>query len=129
MNVVAKSLSKSSPRAWRSTEDAGNSFDHFQVFSTCVEVNLTMTGESEFPARLLHVRGGQPLVDDGLEVVVMSSPRAWRSTVRASPAELGNHVFSTCVEVNPQHTRKSTRSPCLLHVRGGQPGVRPRRRG
>ena len=72
-------------------------------------------------ARLLHVRGGQPATDPTVTAPVLSSPRAWRSTVTSGRRCAFPPVFSTCVEVNRGTPWPRPAACGLLHVRGGQP--------
>ena len=89
------------------------------VFSTSVEVFLTLFVIPPCTMSLLHVRGG--VSESGLYALIFgsSSPRPWRCFWPARVLVRLWIVFSTSVEVFPQAAVKEAITKGLLHVRGG----------
>ena len=94
----------SSPRPWRCFRQTCAVFDTVAVFSTSVEVFLVPLMPYEFDACLLRVRGGvsQMLLLIGFSL--WSSPRPWRCFSSKRWGRSRRLVFSTSVEVFPEHS-------------------------
>ena len=98
-----------SPRMWRWSSVTSSWRKCYQVFSTYVEVILTVVPRSVF--------------------CLSYSPRMWRWSYMAKSLAIGDQVFSTYVEVIlPTFSRKSLIS-CILHVCGGDPTNHGTRKG
>ena len=94
-----------------------------QVFSTCVEVILTMKQESGQALCILHVCGGDPQLRLWLLRGLRYSPRVWRWSYQEANCTFGKNVFSTCVEVILSIFIDKHELAGILHVCGGDPGV------
>ena len=112
-------FNESSPRPWRCFHESATEQVSIKVFSTSVEVFLSMEKIIASSVCLLHVRGG---VSDSSIVPaswVWSSPRPWRCFRIFLVHSTLSWVFSTSVEVFPRTTPSLATSIRLLHVRGG----------
>ena len=110
------------------------------VFSTSVEVFLRLNSYKTDNPSLLHVRGGVSIYRASFLFALGSSPRPWRCFRLSRDGASDAVVFSTSVEVFPDHDSSDTvcasssprpwrcffiviscsRLICsLLHVRGG----------
>ena len=108
-----------SPRAWRCFSGQSKVPICCEVFSTCVEVFLSLKSLPRRPSCFLHVRGGvSSRLLLGLRLFVFS-PRAWRCFQASRQYWRSRDVFSTCVEVFLLDAGQGHHPPRFLHVRGG----------
>ena len=114
-----------SPRAWRCFSTFFPDTPIRPVFSTCVEVFLAQPPKTALRTSFLHVRGGVSLLILCHRLFPSFSPRAWRCFFFAIYAISVKIVFSTCVEVFPDHCGSIPSQDCFLHVRGGVSSYRP----
>ena len=110
-----------SPRMWRWSLFRLLACFLVWVFSTYVEVilssrNLLLTSE-----RILHVCGGDPMLNDPFAYLLKYSPRMWRWSCTGKFDLSDRLVFSTYVEVIPSSTWKQKVCWSILHVCGGDP--------
>ena len=108
-----------SPRAWRCFPRPQSSGQGKEVFSTCVEVFLILTGTVLRTGRFLHVRGGVSFIISSHCCRNAFSPRAWRCFLVHPPRRARQKVFSTCVEVFLKILLLGFARTSFLHVRGG----------
>ena len=92
-----------------------------RVFSTYVEVILTMTPIQTHKQCFLHVCGGDPHAGKIYKNVASFSPRMWRWSYVACFLFLVIVVFSTYVEVILHKKRLDMLKIRFLHVCGGDP--------
>ena len=116
-----------SPRAWRCFRVSSARELAERVFSTCVEVFLTITPAGTVANGFLHVRGGVSHAKERTAGVTPFSPRAWRCFLRRVRKGAEKRVFSTCVEVFLALERRNSLPRGFLHVRGGVSLNKPRR--
>ena len=110
-----------SPRMWRWSLTRLTCQKVLMVFSTYVEVILSI---KEFQQRLesfLHVCGGDPTVSTIVRQRTKFSPRMWRWSSVKEPFDPDDQVFSTYVEVIPKIWVASSTQGSFLHVCGGDP--------
>ena len=115
-----------SPRAWRCFHILAKWLRVLQVFSTCVEVFLSMLRRLAAQTSFLHVRGGVSSGWKKREKIRKFSPRAWRCFYTNAIQEWAWRVFSTCVEVFLQNPSQRSSTSSFLHVRGGVSGYEVR---
>ena len=110
-----------SPRVWRWSPDSNLEPSHLPVFSTCVEVILSLAQIVLTTNSILHVCGGDPNSINFANRRVKYSPRVWRwsSFLALSIWQLA--VFSTCVEVILDVPFLTVHPGSILHVCGGDP--------
>ena len=111
-----------SPRMWRWSLTRLTCQKVLMVFSTYVEVILSI---KEFQQRLesfLHVCGGDPNKATWECLREWFSPRMWRWSYSFHDCTTTNKVFSTYVEVILSQRTIWSRWPGFLHVCGGDPG-------
>ena len=90
-----------SPRVWRWSPRSSALKTSNMVFSTCVEVILTLKVNFELLSGILHVCGGDPYNIRSLIKLRWYSPRVWRWSYGWNHQKRSLEVFSTCVEVIP----------------------------
>ena len=110
-----------SPRMWRWSLRWLPQQLFYLVFSTYVEVILTLRMRKEHENGFLHVCGGDPTREFTSLNRLLFSPRMWRWSWGTCLSKLIRFVFSTYVEVI-----YSCNNPCnwtsrFLHVCGGDP--------
>ena len=115
-----------SPHMWRWSWVKFYVPDRETVFSTYVEVILTMHQFLSLGLSILHVCGGDPNPKDKIPHELGYSPRMWRWSLKNALIVNDDEVFSTYVEVIPE--LKSALAPILsiLHVCGGDPSFNHR---
>ena len=92
-----------SPRVWRWSQYLTHQPQNHQVFSTCVEVILSFNKTINGVSCILHVCGGDPIAVPTVSVGTVYSPRVWRWSFTRLCKTINTKVFSTCVEVIPDH--------------------------
>ena len=110
-----------SPRMWRWSYTGHYEGKKFVVFSTYVEVILTTIVPYPFCHCILHVCGGDPCTLMLKTPHRMYSPRMWRWSPVFDILVSKYRVFSTYVEVIPNHLFQLCNKVCILHVCGGDP--------
>ena len=110
-----------SPRMWRWSYSSLNAHSGTLVFSTYVEMILSVT--LIFPSTLsvLHVCGDDPKASRLLTVASGCSPRMWRWSYDYDPYLLEVEVFSTYVEMILTRSQFPLTMLCVLHVCGDDP--------
>ena len=104
---------------WSLNYKTGNS--QVTVFSTYVEV-IPMTAEQLTNYLcILHVCGGDPILEYGWNVSTQYSPRMWRWSCILNRSSDSMNVFSTYVEVILNHWWNLCHWSSILHVCGGDP--------
>ena len=93
----------------------------FSVFSTSVEVILTVSLSLKQISCILHECGGDPILDATINVPFMYSPRVWRWSHKMSTTNKTMLVFSTSVEVILQMKVQEVPHERILHECGGDP--------
>ena len=116
-----KRESKFSPRMWRWSSSLTKTKSGQGVFSTYVEVILTMNIHSIMFLRFLHVCGGDPQFGFILNWLKMFSPRMWRWSQWVTFYKQKMGVFSTYVEVILINSIFFCAVGSFLHVCGGDP--------
>ena len=91
------------------------------VFSTYVEVILTLKFPSTIWLSILHVCGGDPIGRLLFVSYLLYSPRMWRWSHMSNSATFKVRVFSTYVEVILINRTLSMFEYGILHVCGGDP--------
>ena len=110
-----------SPRMWRWSSTPFYLYPSFWVFSTYVEVILSVLRHITFICSILHVCGGDPIHLLFSTNRQEYSPRMWRwSSLIISPFQSFT-VFSTYVEVILSRELRNQRIQGILHVCGGDP--------
>ena len=112
---------KYSPRMWRWSLYVSRSNDRNSVFSTYVEVILTLALACLVFVSILHVCGGDPNFTAQVINSNKYSPRMWRWSLYWSLEMTSHWVFSTYVEVIPIISPLITLFHSILHVCGGDP--------
>ena len=74
---------------------------------------------------ILHVCGGDPVMENLKPASKLYSPRVWRWSYHVQLQSHRRHVFSTCVEVIPKSSGLVSAILCILHVCGGDPKKKP----
>ena len=108
-----------SPRMWRCFSLAQRSQSLHRVFSTYVEVFLTLEEAYQLDESFLHVCGGVSIGNFPNSTKSSFSPRMWRCFSRGNPNLRYACVFSTYVEVFPKVLLQNAETPSFLHVCGG----------
>ena len=111
-----------SPRMWRWSSSINLSNSGIQVFSTYVEVILSMYHETIQARSVLHVCGGDPVKLRSFLSSRKCSPRMWRWSLHFQEQVFRSQVFSTYVEVILFEPYLQLINQCVLHVCGGDPG-------
>ena len=111
-------IQESSPRPWRCFSSLKRPPPRGTVFSTSVEVFLSLTDSMPLKIGLLHVRGGVSQSGRQEKGRKRSSPRPWRCFPKRPPRKRPQKVFSTSVEVFPSSVSSMNGHVSLLHVRG-----------
>ena len=110
-----------SPRMWRWSPEAPPLELTALVFSTYVEVILTLGIVTTGLMSFLHVCGGDPDIAQTVADLKAFSPRMWRWSWHDNHGSNSNQVFSTYVEVIPSNRWPIISSNRFLHVCGGDP--------
>ena len=116
-----KEFKKFSPRMWRWSRYREINNLAVLVFSTYVEVILTIFVVKGNPERFLHVCGGDPQKSNKASEPEKFSPRMWRWSWVWHRWYHGVHVFSTYVEVILKPNTRILNYVSFLHVCGGDP--------
>ena len=106
---------------WRWSSSLIRPFGLLFVFSTYVEVILTMTWTTLLRSCVLHVCGGDPSMPIKLRFNCLCSPRMWRWSQQSQLKQQSQLVFSTYVEVILRNERDENGNLSVLHVCGGDP--------
>ena len=93
------------------------------VFSTYVEMILTLWWLLTTTQSILHVCGDDPLITFFSRIVSWYSPRMWRWSYERGEREPRLKVFSTYVEMILVQTAASSRTRGILHVCGDDPAI------
>ena len=110
-----------SPRMWRWSLAYEKTDELIAVFSTYVEVILTITPTAGYKVSILHVCGGDPDTRIIVSKLDLYSPRMWRWSSKYEESEYGEIVFSTYVEVILKWSNHGRSFWSILHVCGGDP--------
>ena len=113
-----------SPRMWRWSCPYVICAGGRGVFSTYVEVILTVIFIESKWICILHVCGGDPMLLVLATAQLQYSPRMWRWSFVLSDSSCSLFVFSTYVEVIPWKFNKNNGITSILHVCGGDPTSR-----
>ena len=120
-HVFACKSWKYSPRMWRWSCYWNTKTRLYGVFSTYVEVILTLSRLVILMMSILHVCGGDPVYVPSRDKIQVYSPRMWRWSRIKRNVENVRWVFSTYVEVILQEQKETTENNSILHVCGGDP--------
>ncbi len=112
-------IRKFSPRMWRCFFFQSLLWVVVEIFSTYVEVFLSLEYLHQLISNFLHVCGGvSKRINEGLTVFLFS-PRMWRCFPLQRPLRLRLSIFSTYVEVFLKTSRINGCATDFLHVCGG----------
>ena len=111
-----------SPRMWRWSYTPCPLKVWQRVFSTYVEVILSIFVSVVIRLGILHVCGGDPLSELEDSKWKRYSPRMWRWSLKFALLWRLDDVFSTYVEVIPSNQCWRKNWLRILHVCGGDPG-------
>ena len=112
-----------SPRMWRWSLWRVDKVVTVMVFSTYVEVILVIPFNGVVTYCILHVCGGDPLMQIAYEYEPEYSPRMWRWSLISLLSPVLSWVFSTYVEVILATFASRHSAWCILHVCGGDPNT------
>ena len=112
-----------SPRMWRWSYILNLLLNITSVFSTYVEVILSIIEYPSINSRILHVCGGDPNWVFSHAERNKYSPRMWRWSSFDTIILQRIRVFSTYVEVIPWKDSATTKTVSILHVCGGDPAI------
>ena len=110
-----------SPRMWRWSYLIEVERKWNDVFSTYVEMILSVPDWTISSVRILHVCGDDPEIDEDIRVKKEYSPRMWRWSLSLNNLISVCRVFSTYVEMILVHHTGSFQNKGILHVCGDDP--------
>ena len=119
--AVNSNINLYSPRMWRWSSSLTTLIILSRVFSTYVEVILSLTFILILAACILHVCGGDPKYDAMYYNDLKYSPRMWRWSHFVDYKCHFLSVFSTYVEVILPNQKFVLDNDGILHVCGGDP--------
>ena len=104
---------------WRCFYAQDRHHEQIRIFSTYVEVFPLIKRSITAGVNFLHVCGGVSQTNCVIENHKRFSPRMWRCFQHDGDRGGGKTIFSTYVEVFPQHCMQPKHSHHFLHVCGG----------